>query len=1031
MIDEYKGMRTVTWLHLSDLHLCNPKTGWESGKILKKLQEDFKQLHHEEGLTPDMIFFTGDVVFGHLGNEKGKQIVEQYEDAAKFFDSIRASFTPEIPKERVFIVPGNHDVNRGKTNRYLHRGFDSQMTGDYHNIEKKLNNLIGDTDKDDWKGFIRSLKEYRQFLELNGYDHPLKKDRDRLIYAVETEINHVKVGIAGFNSAWSSWQDNEKGKLWLAGHWQIQTLSGRMSSPQLKIALMHHPFNWFNPAEDSIVQREMSNNFDFFLHGHEHLGWVEEIVGGYKRISAGACYGDSEEEMGYNMTRLTFGKDGNFTGKVWLRRYDRSGEGWVIRPVHGKAEDGVWFIKKGLEPPAPVDEEEGDEAHETTGEPAVEFPGDTPESRGVFGREKEIAKIAKIVNDVPITFIYGMTGIGKTSLIDEVRRHPLLKDRQYYRYPISQGMGLEQLFALIAPALGNRDDFPKENFYLFGKYDFSALKKYANSKYSSPCIIHLEHAQRIIDNGKFRDKGVAEFFKAIANYPQFKIVIEGREETENILPPNIYKSWDVHGIDGESMATFFRRPFKDRPQVSWSLNDPDKEFIYKWLGGNKSKGRAHPFAMALLASLADGRRKTPARILKDFEERNVMIKDLDSQLFTDLYEQVLSPAQQHLLRLFSLYREGIPDLHMSRLNEAVGDENAFQRLKQRCLLTANDRGDWYNLHSLIAEMTQKRIVVKSPHYWRDHDIIAGAWRTQLKISSHISPPNIQAAGHVLYHLTEAENYEGYYEISDKLLRKDVIPHLAQVSRNLFQAKKYKEDRCVLDLLVKLEPSEPKYHRFLAQRIEMLKGKGDDDAFKHYKEAYNLLPTFPQHLADLGRCLLVRHEPKIFNEIVEKLTPQEYNGVMDNHNLAIYATCLEKVGDVEEASRLRREQIDAGSNFPSFYADEANDLLSQNRYKDALEIIGKAEARKCTNNHTLAIKAKILEESGEEDEASRLRREQIDAGSNNPAFYNDEAIYLMKKHRYDDARAIIEKAEKRGCANEYTKGIKAKLPPPHD
>ncbi len=101
-----------------------------------------------------------------------------------------------------------------------------------------------------------------------------------MIYAFETEINHVKVGIAGFNSAWSSWQDNEKGKLWLAGHWQTQSLSGQLDFAQLKIALMHHPFNWFNPVEGPIVQREMENNFDFFLHGHEHQGWVAEVVGG-------------------------------------------------------------------------------------------------------------------------------------------------------------------------------------------------------------------------------------------------------------------------------------------------------------------------------------------------------------------------------------------------------------------------------------------------------------------------------------------------------------------------------------------------------------------------------------------------------------------------------------------------------------------------------------------------------------------------------------------------------------------------------
>ncbi len=346
----------------------------------------------------------------------------------------------------------------------------------------------------------------------------------------------------------------------------------------------------------------------------------------------------------------------------------------------------------------------------------------------------------------------------------------------------------------------------------------------------------------------------------------------------------------------------------------------------KWLGGNDLKGRAHPFAMVLLALLVDGKRKTPAQILKDFEERNVMIQDLESQLFTDLYEIVLSPAQQHLLRLLSLYREEIPDSHICLLNKAVGDENAFQRLKQRCLLTANEREDWYYLHSLISQMTQERIDVNSPAYCLDNDIIAEVWRSQLKMSNHISPPNIRASGEALYHLTEAENYEGYYELSDKLLDKDAIPHLAQVSRNLFRAKKYKEDRCVLDLLVKLEPNEPKYHRFLAQTIEKLKGEGDNEALEHYWEVYNLKSTYPLHLADLGQCLLHRNEPKIFNEIVEKLTPQQYSSVMSNHNVAIYADCLEKVGDEEKASRLRREQIDAGSGDAAFYNDEAIYLM---------------------------------------------------------------------------------------------------------
>ncbi|HLP44397.1 MAG TPA: hypothetical protein VK469_00515, partial [Candidatus Kapabacteria bacterium] len=146
-----------------------------------------------------------------------------------------------------------------------------------------------------------------------------------------------------------------------------------------------------------------------------------------------------------------------------------------------------------------------------------------------------------------------------------------------------------------------------------------------------------------------------------------------------------------------------------------------------------------------------------------------------------------------------------------------------------------------------------------------------------------------------------------------------------------------------------------------------------------------------------------------------------------YTLAIKARCFEKSGREDEASRVRREQIDAGSTNPAFYTDEANYLLNKEDYPGALEIIGKAEARKCANEYTLAIKARCFEKSGREDEASRMRREQIDAGSNCPAFYADEANYLIGKNRYDEARAIIAKAEKVGCANEFTRNIKAKLP----
>lgn len=70
--------RLLTWLHLSDLHLCKPRTGWEATYILESLQRDFKHMESEHDLHPDLIFFTGDAAYGHLGRENGLSITEQF-----------------------------------------------------------------------------------------------------------------------------------------------------------------------------------------------------------------------------------------------------------------------------------------------------------------------------------------------------------------------------------------------------------------------------------------------------------------------------------------------------------------------------------------------------------------------------------------------------------------------------------------------------------------------------------------------------------------------------------------------------------------------------------------------------------------------------------------------------------------------------------------------------------------------------------------------------------------------------------------
>ncbi|HEY0080084.1 MAG TPA: metallophosphoesterase [Pyrinomonadaceae bacterium] len=329
--------RIVTWLHLSDLHAGNP-TNWEVQQVTDTLLDDFDVMQRTYGLNPDLFVFTGDVAFGQPLNKESPVMPSQYELAQGFLNSVRQSFGSGsgVPLENVFIVPGNHDVNRlsvlDSDTEYLDRQTDIYKVNEI--IEKKATQ---------WSRFASRLSEYRNFLEKYNYKH-LLEDPDRLVYSNVRDVGGCKVNIAGFNSAWSSGRDKEKGKLWLCGRWQLSKAWHDLRKADLSIVLMHHPVNWYTEHEDPSVSTLLEGNFNFFLHGHQHDIWVDERTNGHVRIAAAACYDRIDRDNGYNLVRLNLD---NGEGQVWLRQYDRRTGTWKAQTIPGHTDlEGIWELKE-------------------------------------------------------------------------------------------------------------------------------------------------------------------------------------------------------------------------------------------------------------------------------------------------------------------------------------------------------------------------------------------------------------------------------------------------------------------------------------------------------------------------------------------------------------------------------------------------------------------------------------------------------------------------------------------------------------
>lgn len=330
-------MATVTWLHLSDLHICRPHTAWDAERVTETLVRDLKRLQHKHGLRPDLIFFTGDAAFGKIGSEPEKTVAGQLEHFASFITAVRQAFEPEIPLIDTFLVPGNHDVNRD---------FVGDDQTDWLDRQKALDPVVQmlQMNQIQWQRYQERLGDYRAFLDQHGFDHLLGQ-ADHLIHANLREVNGWRLGIAGFNTAWSCCRSPERGRLWMAGAWQQGTLRPALGDADFSIALMHHPPDWLVEWETPHFGRGLEQDFRFLLHGHEHRSWVLQTAEGYAVIAAAACYESSDSEHnGYNLVRLDPEQG---SGEVWLRRFDAAGGGWVRRVVANDKTDGlgVWPLR--------------------------------------------------------------------------------------------------------------------------------------------------------------------------------------------------------------------------------------------------------------------------------------------------------------------------------------------------------------------------------------------------------------------------------------------------------------------------------------------------------------------------------------------------------------------------------------------------------------------------------------------------------------------------------------------------------------
>ena len=283
-----------TYIHLSDLHF-----GQETGSDLhlhedvrERLIEDARNLTaRESNSAVDGIIVTGDIAFS------GKQ--SQYQQAGQWLERLREAVNCEL--KGVFLVPGNHDVDRDEISSGCEALLEKIKECGEEQLERYLQDPL------DSEVLYRRFKSYRDFAE--AYACPIDTASG---YTVDRQVPvgpRHSLRFIGANSALvCSPTSDEDRQLLLGARQRTFPLNAR----EELVVLCHHPLHWLRDSTDASQFVRARARVFISGHTHERSSRVErnESTGDLVFISAGAAVPASNErrrEFTYN--RLSFDWD--------------------------------------------------------------------------------------------------------------------------------------------------------------------------------------------------------------------------------------------------------------------------------------------------------------------------------------------------------------------------------------------------------------------------------------------------------------------------------------------------------------------------------------------------------------------------------------------------------------------------------------------------------------------------------------------------------------------------------------------------
>jgi len=578
-------------IHISDLHLESNNPSFEKKNIISALAEDIKKFIDDSTL----LFFTGDLI-----DRGGIDFKEDQPNAFKRFEELFIepilSINPTL-RNKIFIVPGNHDVFREKIDPITEDGLKRNLTSPKNITEfliknrENLRHLDRISDYKNWeKKFYSTYPDCTYSLFENTFI---------------LRVGLLNVGVTCLNSAWLCKDENDKENL-VIGRNQVETSLDKIKHCHVKLALSHHPLEFLSEIDREPVKIELYKNYDILFTGHVHelaSSYTQDLYGNIFISIANSTIGDHPKERkfvnGYTILELT----PNEKIKTHYRKYVENHNVFVPNTEIG-TEDGTkeWQILKDdkltkFEIVANIVDGIANRHCDKLNEDLIMSTNSTNAPCSIDSlfveptilncpqnslKEEETIRydIEKILSRKANFLIYGLKESGKTILLDKIFLEAIRKFNQLNKIPI---------------------------YLKFSDFKTKEIEKIIKEYLGQPTklipeILNENDVIIFIDDITFSEKNlnqISELKELLKKYPRIQLVATSDQATENAIPTDYLEHNDV---------------LKFEIGFIQNLNSQEiKELIGKWFVGKDIDLRAN--MEKLLKSFVDfGLPKTPLSV---------------------------------------------------------------------------------------------------------------------------------------------------------------------------------------------------------------------------------------------------------------------------------------------------------------------------------------------------------------------------------------------------------------------------------